>query len=189
MDTQQLQDAIQILKSVKPLFESPSSQWITASIGIAGAAVGSIATFFPNWLLELCKKKSERTNISNALIAEVNALLKIVSYRRYIEEMEQVVARLNAAPPGTRFKYVVKVQEHYARIYQANIERLGILDTDLAVKIIEFHQMIDAVVQDIRPGGVIADQGGDAEGFRQMLEIAQKAKNIGEEITHARHQA
>lgn len=182
MDTKQLLEAVEIIKVVKLVLETSQNEWLPVIAAVAGAFVGGVSTYLPNLLIEQRRRRDERHRVESALLAEVRAILSIVEHRNYIEELGRVVDDLRNAP-GTTCKFQVRVPDHYSRVYQAHIASLGIIDSHLGTKIIEFHQLLDAIVQDITPGGSIADEGGDVEAFEQLVMIAKTAVAIGRRIS------
>lgn len=182
MDTKQLLEAIETIKVVKDLFDTQQNEWIPVIAAIGGALVGGLSTTIPNFLIEWKKRRDESFNVRSALIAEVNALLTIIEHRKYIDSMRSGAEHLRNEP-NMMLKYCVKIPEHYSRIYQAHIERIGSIDPALAAKIIQFHQLLDSIVQDIAPGGIVAEEGGGAETFEQLIQIADTAVAIGRDIT------
>lgn len=183
MDTKQLLEAAEIIRIIKSLFEQPTNEWLPVIAAIGGAFIGGISAFFPSYLIELKKRKVERTNVRGALLAEVSALVTIIEIRRYIENLQQVAEHLHQNP-GATLRFCVKIPDHYSRVYQAHIERIGALEPTLAAKIIQFHQLIDSIVQDIAPGGLIAEEGGTEEAFLQLIEIANQAMMLGRDLAH-----
>ena len=182
METKQLLEAVETIRIVKSLVENQQNQWLPVIAAIGGAFVGSISSFFPNYLLELKRHKNESRTVASALIAEIGALLTIIKHRKYVEGIRDAAVFLRANP-GTPMKFCVRVPAHYSRVYQAHVHRLGLIQPDLSTKIIEFHQLIDAIVRDITPGGPLADEGGDAEAFEQLANIINEAVSIGRKIT------
>lgn len=178
MDTKQLLEAAETIRAYRSLFGPPTNEWLPVIAAIGGAFVGGISAFFPNYLIELKKRRDVRTSVKGALLAEVSALVTIVETRRYIEGMKGVAAHLHENP-GATSRFRVNIPEHYSRVYQAHIDRIGVLEPALAVKLIQFHQLIDAIVQDIAPGGLVAEEGGTEEAFVQLVEIANQAMTLG----------
>lgn len=52
----------------------------------------------------------------------------------------------------------------------------------MAAKVITFHQLIDAVVQDVIPGGVIAEEGGDFMSMTELRNIYVRTLKKADEI-------
>ena len=182
METQQLLEAAQTIQVIQSLFHNEPNEWLPVIAAIGGAFVGGVSTFLPAFLLESRKLRLERDALTSALAAEIAALLKIIEYRGYLESLHEAALYLKANPTE-RYRFSVKVPEHYSRIYQSNAERIGLIKPHLAVKIIEFHQLIDSVVQDITPDSPLQEQGLDIEAFEELIHILESAINIGKEIT------
>lgn len=183
MDTKQLLEAVETIRIVQSLFVGQHNEWLPVIAAVGGAFVGGVSTFFPNYFLELKKRRDERMSVSCALVAEVRALLTIVEQRQYINGLKKVAQHLINSPAGTTAQYCVKVPDHYSRVYQAHVDRLGVVDPHLAAKIIEFHQLMDSAVQDVSTEGMIAQYGGDVAAFQQLIAIAEAAVAVGSEIT------
>lgn len=182
MDTKQLLEAVETIRVVKSLFEAPRNEWLPVIAAVSGAFIGGIATIVPNYCIERTKRTNECRAVTSALLAEVSALLTIIEHRKYIENFRLIALHLHNHP-SSLYKFSVKVPDHYSRVYQAHIDRLGVIDPQQAAKIIEFHQLLDSIVQDIGAGGLIAEQGGNAEAFEQLIAIAESAIWIGKELT------
>lgn len=185
MDTNQLPEVIEAIRTIKNLCESPTSPWITVVTALGGVIVGGFLTFYSNFFLERSKRLHERKVVTTALVSEIQSILTIIEHREYVVHMKAIFLQLQNQQGATAL-YKVRVPDHYSRVYQANLGRLGLLDSKLAAKIVEFHQLTDAIVQDITPGGEIAERGGSAEAFRQMILLSERAISIGNEIMEDR---
>lgn len=185
MDTQQLLEAAQTIQAIQSLFHSEPNEWLPVIAAIGGAFVGGVSTFFPAFFLESRKMRLEREALASALISEISALLKIIEHRGYLEGLIEAAEYLRANP-SNNYRFSVRVPAHYSRIYQSNAERIGLVRPDLAIKIIEFHQLIDAVVQDITPDSPLQEEGFDIEAFQELIIILEAAISIGRKITGER---
>lgn len=183
MDTKQLLEAVETIRIVKAIFDSPPNPWLPVIAAIGGAFVGSISSVIPNLLLEARKQRNERKSISNALIAEIRAMLTIVRHRQYLAHFEKALSAMQN-DPASRIAFSIRVPDHYSRVFQANVSRLGLIPEQLAAQIIEFHQLIDSIVQDVTASGEIAEGRSSIEGFEQLLFLAKSAVQLGEEIVN-----
>ncbi|VXC15602.1 conserved hypothetical protein [Pseudomonas sp. 9AZ] len=182
METQQLLEAVQTIETIKLLFSENQNEWLPVIAAIGGAFIGGVSTFFPTYIIEARKRRHEKDAITTALLSEISALLKIVEHRKYLDSVEEAVAYLKENTEAL-YKFSVRIPEHYSRVYQFHVANIGIVNPSLAASIIEFHQLIDAVVQDVTLGGPIAETGGDAEAFEELLAILKSAISIGQKIT------
>lgn len=158
------------------------SVWIPAITGLAGAFIGAVSSFIPTLITERCKQRRESAQLRASLVAEIAAIIEIAEMRKYQEGLQSVCVHLASQPPGTIFQYPVGIPDHYSRIYQANADRIGEIDSDSAKSIVTFHQLVDAVVQDVRPGGALAN-GAELEGFEEAERVLAKAFKIGTNLT------
>lgn len=158
---------------------------ISAGAAIIGAITGAVAAAFPLFLMELYKGRKESAQIRAALISEVATLVEIAESREYLKGLQKAYNSLKGQPKEATYRYGAKIPNHYSRIYQANLDRIGILDTDTARKIVQFHQLIDAVVQDVVPGGPLYE-GRGLKAFEEAANILERALQLGREISNDR---
>ena len=135
MDTKQLLEAVESIKAIKPLFDVQKCEWLPVIAAIGGAFVGGVSTFLPNYLLARSKHKKEQRAVTNALISEISGLMVIVEHRKYIQGFKKIADNLRSNPSST-FKFCVKIPDHYSRVYQSYVDRLGLIETETASKII-----------------------------------------------------
>lgn len=164
-------ETLEALKAINAQSFLDKSLPVIAAFG--GAIIGGLVSYLPNKLLEAHKREREADAVRNALITEIRSIIAIIEERGYFTEMEKVIQNLNHT--GGIAGFSARIPDHYSRVYQAQVSRIGLLAPDLATKIITFHQLIDAVVQDISPGGYIAEQGGNLERFKTLRDIFGRA--------------
>lgn len=183
METKELLEAAKTIEVMKSLFEAKPNAWVPVIAAVGGALVGGVVSIIPTWWIERNKRDFERKSVTSALTAEIKALLCVIEHRQYVKQMKFALEQLKLSP-GAKYKYQVKVPEHYSRVYQAHIEKLGIVDSSLSAQIVQFHHLLDSIIQDVSPGGIIADIGGDEESFKRLIALAESALTLGREITN-----
>lgn len=182
MDTQQLLEVAQTINEVQSLFHNTPNEFLPVIAAIGGAFVGGVSTSFPTLFLESRKNRRERNSLTIALVSEISAILKIIQHRGYLTELIDAADHLKCNP-SDNISFSVRIPTHYSRIYQSNIDRIGLVRPNLAIDIIEFHQLIDAVVQDITPDSPIQDEGFDKRTIEEIIIILKSAIIVGQKIT------
>ena len=161
--------------------ETKPNEWLPVYAALGGAFAGAIASFFPTFLLERYRENKQSSRVLAALLAEISAFLEVIEHRKYHDSIKKVIEHLKDQPAGTTYSYSVCVPEHYSRIYQANSSNIGAIDKTYGQKIVIFHQLVDSVVQDVKPGGIISN-GADVEAFKELEKIFARAILIGNEL-------
>lgn len=154
---------------------------IPALAGILGAVVGVISSFVPNLITDYFRNKREAKKIEASLVAEIKALIEVADARNYQITLNKICAHLQSKPQGTTYSFTVNVSQEYSRIYQANAHQIGVIQTEQAVDIVRFHQLIDAVIQDVRPGGLLSN-GAPLHAFTETEKIFKFALDIGRKL-------
>jgi hypothetical protein len=153
-----------------------------AITAIIGTVVGALAAGIPLFFTELYKGRKEAAQIKASLVAEIEGLVEIIEYRGYLKNLQDSCEYLKKQPNGQICTYRVLVPNHYSRIYQSNSNKIGFLDPNTAKKIVQFHQLIDAVIQDVVPGGLL-HEGSGLSSFAKATDILARALRIGKEIS------
>ena len=172
---------LQTIAASSTTIVSNSALWIPAIAGIVGALVGAIAAIFPNLVVESYRLRKEASSVEASLIAEISALVDIAGERKYLDSIGDVISHLKTQPAGATYAFQVNVPAHYSRIYQDNAHRIGLIDKDRAADIVRFHQLIDAVVQDIAHGGIIFE-GAPLAAFEENHQILSRGLALGRKL-------
>ena len=178
MSPGELKSLVETLKLIGEMNESTPDPWLPLYAALGGA----IASFFPTWLIERRREKAFSKQIENCLISEISALLEIIDHRNYLATITNTVEYLKSQPKGTKASLFVDVPSHHSRVYQENCRNIGVVSDEKAKKIVIFHQLIDAVIQDIKPNGAF-NSGAELETFVEMEIIFRNALDIGRELT------
>ena len=181
MSPEEIKYLTETLKMLHEMMETKPNEWLPVYAVLAGAIAGAITSFFPTLLIERRREKKFSRRVLASLIAEISALLEIIKHRGYHESIKEAVEHLKTQPAGSTYSLTVDVPKHYSRIFQDNCGNIGVIDEYFSQRIVIFHQLIDAVVQDIKPGGV-ASTGAELEAFEEMDKIFTRAIQVGNEL-------
>ena len=180
IDQQAVSQAIELLNQAKPLFDSGDPITL-ATVGIAGTILGVLASFFPGYWLAKRHEDQLKISVTSQLYAEIQATLRIEQHRGYINGLREIIAQFDRGEISSA-SYVVQVADERFPIYKANIQHLGMLDSQLQQKIVLLYQLIEAGLQDIQPGGILNATEVGREAFVELHEIFSNARHIGDEI-------
>lgn len=181
MIPEDIKSLTETVKLVGEMVATKPNEWLPVYAALGGAVAGAIASFFPTWLLERRRDSNFSTQVRNCLLAEISALLEIIEHRGYLTSIREAVEHLKSQPEGTTYHFTVDVPQHYSKIYQENCCNIGVVQNNVAQKIVVFHQLIDAIVQDVKPGGIVSS-GAPIEAYEELENIFSRAIEIGHEI-------
>ena len=180
MNIDDLQKTIQILQSIKTLF-GHQNPWIPVYAAIGGALVGAIAAIFPSILLERIRERRTIKAVTDSIICEVSAILTTIKHRRYLEILDQIISNLHSKPGNTQ-SFQVIFPDNYFKIYNANLDRINLIDDSIRIKVVIFYQLLEAVIQDAKPGGLFSLSPQGIEAYIEAKSILKQSIDIGNEI-------
>lgn len=179
MDQVQLQ-TIELLKAAKPLFDNGDGYWI-AAVGALGAIGGALAAYVPNRLMAQHQRKELRKSTAFQLYSEIRATLEVARHRRYLDSLKEIVDAFER-DEASAWSFKVQVPDERFIIFKANLGNLGLLPPALQAQIVLLYQLLEAVVQDIRPGGILNSAPAGRAAFAEALRLSEKAMGLAEQI-------
>lgn len=162
--------------------ETEAAKSMTGESVLIGALIGAAASIGATTIADWLRHRRETHALEASLVAEVKALLDVIEARGYVDLLEGACKNVSAVTDG-RMSLSVPVPENYARVYQANAHQVGRVRKQLAQDIVRFHQLIEAVAQDVRPGGALA-AGGDRGALTSDLALLKDAIATGLRVIH-----
>ena len=180
VDTKTVLNVIEILKELKTLV-SDSNPYLPVYSAIGGAFVGAVSTFIPSIIIDYFKAKRERKSLTFALYAEVSATIKLIEFRQYIENVQDIIEKLKTGsiPSDT---YQIIVPDDYCLVYKSNITKIGALAPELQIPIVQFYQLLEGVIQDVKPGGLLNSSPQGLESFTSVLMVSKQMIQHGNEL-------
>jgi hypothetical protein len=180
MCLEETMDQQELLVIFETFSKSQPNQWIPVISALGGALIGGLVTFFPTKYLEEHRTKMFAQQVQNSIIAEVSALLRVIESRKYVESVQEAVSFLKSNPNDS-YTLFADIPAHYSIIYQEQCKHIGILDQEVARDIINFYQLIDAIVQDMKPNGTFTKHPS-LEAYEESLGMFQLAVQIGKRL-------
>lgn len=146
---------------------------------VTGAVALAAGPLFSFWMARSNSRKEAET-LRATLVAEVSGILDLINTRDYM-------AGLKAGAAGLlQMGLSVDVPDSYFQVYRANLGKLGLLPPTTAEHIVYFYMLLEAVKQDVKPGGALNDPkvpfDQKVQGFVVDVELLGRAIEIGETI-------
>lgn len=121
-----------------------NTQLLSVVVGGLLATFGGLAT---NTYLERLRQSRESRNLALAFKGELTALIALIEERRYVERFEQVIEQIES----TRQPFYVpfRIRFRYDRVYDANVDRIGLLKPPLAEQLPLFYTRVNSIMEDL----------------------------------------
>ena len=103
--------------------------------------VALITVFFSGILLESYKRHRDRQGVAAVLGAEITSILHITERGCVIENFAALLPLLDEGT-NVPFPQVYTMEPSYGPIFERNIEKIGLLSTDVSVQVVKFYGYI-----------------------------------------------
>lgn len=159
------------------------NQLIAAGAGLCGVLVGGAITATVNYRVENAKRRHEKESFEAGFIAEVDALLMIIEKRRYLDFFTEFLKMPEIVSGGSHAMLYALIPDNYAPFYQNNMSKVGLLGPDKSSKLIQFHQILTAIIQDFKPDSYVGKHGFEKGALEENLHLLEMAISLGNELT------
>jgi len=163
-----------------PLTIALTTGGLTLTAALAGQLIAGCISNANNAKAEKRVFEQKRKSMTLQIYAEVHAALVIIKERGYIEGFEAALIRLEKNP-NEKVNYEVLVADESFPIFKANVGNLGVMPSQLLAPVVTFYTLVLSLVQDVKPGGLLAREGSK-RGFEEALELGRRAVKVGELI-------
>lgn len=119
-------------------------QLLAVIIGGILAIAGGIAG---NYIFLHSQRKLDRENLKGGFLGEITALNSIVKKRKYIEYLEGILATMKK--DRAKLPFTFEVTYNYFKVYENNVDKLGLLNQPLPELIAQFYTQCFAILEDI----------------------------------------
>ena len=110
--------------------------------GVLATAGGILTTI----LIERVRRKHDSAQLAMAFKGEISALLQHVEERDYAGRIADVIAQMEET--GEPFFMPVRIRLQYDRVYENNVERIGLLRDPLPERIPLFYTRLNSILED-----------------------------------------
>ncbi len=161
--------------------------WSTILATIVGGILAIGGWFVPN-AIERCQ---ERKSVRAALRSEIQSILAIVERRDYIRHLSNFVEAIRA---GSANFFERRIGKDYDIVFRNNCNKLGLLSSETAARIVRFYSLVSSVVLDINLLQDASELTGLQERYglntpagnlafhEEMLQLSREAFDLGNEL-------
>lgn len=189
MDNPTPDDVSQCIQSLKELKEIliVGNPWLPLYSAIAGGFIASI----PTGLGALWRRRQTRKAVEAALLTEISNIAAVIKKRKIVEELsgklyDLTVNNLDVALTrrGSQDSspYQFNVADTHFKIYEANLDNLGLLDKKKLPKIVHFYGLIESLIQDAKPNGGLGGHGTQYH-YAEFIRLLEEALKLADELS------
>ncbi len=180
IDTKTILDTVEIIKGIKNL-STPTNPYLPVYAALGGAFIGAIAGIIPTIMADSIKDRKKKKSVTLSLYSEVKANLELYEHRKYILYIKKIINNLESGQSETQ-TLVIEVSDNRFSVYNSQLENVGVLDSDIAVLVVRFYQIMEGIIQDVKPGGGLNIRGRGLEEYRELLFLTEVAFEVGNQF-------
>lgn len=156
------------------------NSWVPAIAALAGVFVAGVWGLMNGLIHKWVDTRHQTKTLRQSLISEVKAIVTITEERGYLEGLKDCYDTLDSSD-FEEISYTVKVSKSTSPIFDANADKIGLLDPEDAAFLVEFHHLFDSVIEDVTEGGVLYE-GGDKSDFAEAIKLLDLSLKIGRHL-------
>lgn len=143
-----------------------------------------------SFIVQLYFKKMEYSHsaktIEKAILAEISAIILVIEKRKFCEVFEEIIKAYNDTP-SRKYELTIKIQNDIFPVYSNNIDKIGSVDSKKISQIVMFYSLLNSVIQNVIPGGVLNDPSiiDKSEHFTESYSILIQAFSMGKQLVNA----
>lgn len=181
-----MQECIELVTALTPMMKTgDTSNYWAAALGAGGAVAGALAAYIPNACIARKLRENQAKSTAFQLYAEINSTLVLANKRGYRKGLEKVCAAMALGAITSR-SITVQVPDDRFIVFKANLSNIGLLPPALQTKIVMLYQIMESLVQDMKPGGFLnAYPGGGRTEFEEALQLFVSAEELAKEVMAA----
>lgn len=160
-------------------------------VTLISVIVGGYVTYLAQSMIDKKNRKAEAESLLNAIKYEIKTALILIKKRGYLELLEEGIScypsteKLDShikSNNGDIPTMIVDKHHIYNIIYKNNISKIGLIDKNIAIKIVQFYGLVEAILQDFIPTSPHNADGVIKEMLIEDLNLLAQAVILGQEI-------
>jgi len=160
------------------------SMWIPVLSSLVGGVIAITGNIILSYFNEKNKAKLNANSLKAALAAEIENICHLLRTRKYLDGLRAAVDSIKE--DGIHRTFKARVNLNYSKIYDANLENIGLIGVDLSSKVCKFYSICSAVIEDLN--ALYADEYHDygpgqmIEIYENMIGLVSSMLKLGDEI-------
>ncbi len=153
-----------------------------ALLVVVGWALG----FCSGQVVEWFARRRDRTNLTQAVVGEIEALLAVVRRRRYLEGLNEVIEEMKRSGQPRILSFAVTSSPF--RVFETNLDKIGTLRKPSPRLIVKFYAQASSFLEDVREaerqmdGGTVAPVSEVCRRHVEARDLLQDTVNLGRQI-------
>ena len=149
-----------------------------------GGVLGIAGSLLSQAWLESYRTRKAREMLALAFEREIGALLQIIETRAYVTALRH--AREQTEKLGVVHPYFFRARRGYFNVFEANVGRIGTLQSPLPLLVSRFYTQANAIIEDMEvfegvdPAGI--DPKVAVTAYDQLLVIFQSMIATGHDV-------
>jgi hypothetical protein len=155
-----------------------------ATAALLGAFIGASAGVTGGVALEMYKRRRDRQGTASALAGEIGSILHMTQRRGHVQYFERLLPTLDAGQDVT-IPILAPAGDHRDPVAEKHIDKLGLLPSDCAERVVRFYTLVAGVRGDLRriaAGEFTGNPRDAAYVIREDLQVWSDATELGEQL-------
>ena len=159
------------------------NQLVAAGSGLIGACVGACISGWVNYHISRSNHDIEKLSFAAGFVAEVESLQTVMRERGYLESFTSCLDHPDILAGG-KVKYTILIPDNFARFYNANLNKVGLLGVERTKLLVQYHQILQSLSQDFKEESYLNMDGFDKEAIVECIRFFTLALSIGDQIVN-----
>jgi hypothetical protein len=151
---------------------------------LIGGIIAIIGGFISNLWFEWRRDRQLRKSLALAFQGEIIALLEIVTKRRYIDGLKDMLQYIEKSDEPAIYHFTAR--REYFSVYKANVGKIGMLCPPLSNLVARFYTQANAILEDIeqyeKTDLSIVNPKVLAESYRELLALFEDTLSVGKQV-------
>lgn len=163
---------------------------VSIIVTLISVIVGGFITYLTTSKIDKDNRKAEAESLLNAIKSKIKTALIIIKEREYLELLKNGISFYPLADDLEDYKnfnndipiMIVSKHDIYNIIYKNNISKIGLIDKNIAIKIVQFYGLVESILLDFIPTSPHNTNGVVKELLIEDLSLLVRVVILGQDI-------